>query len=128
MVNYAGILISVIANVLVGMIWYSPKMFGNYCMKSAKLNKKEMEKGMAKGFAFMIVSMIVMAYVLDMFINTADTALAGAQVGFFAWLGFIATVFLGPVFWEGKPLKLRMVYAGNYLISLLITGAILAAW
>ena len=130
MVNYLGTLIAAMVNIVVGMIWYHPKVFGDYTCKIAKLSKKDLKKGMTKGSILMIVSILVMVYVLDMFVKIAgaNTALAGAQIGFLLWLGFIATVLIGPIFWGGKSVKLGVIYAGNYLISMILTGAILAAW
>lgn len=50
------------------------------------------------------------------------------QAGFWAWLGFVATIMLGMTLWEGKPFRLYLLNAGYQLLNLLVMGAILAAW
>ena len=128
--NYVAIIVAAIANMMVGYIWYSPMVFGKTWMKM--MGKKDMEKKdsmplmMGAGY----VSSVVMAYVLAIFIhlNGANTPLAGAMTAFWAWLGFVATVTLGGVLWEGKPVQLYVLNAAHHLVGMLAMGAVLAAW
>ena len=128
--NYVAIIVAAIANMVVGYIWYSPMVFGKTWMKM--MGKKDMEKKdsmplmMGAGY----VSSVVMAYVLAIFIhlNGATTTLTGAMTAFWAWLGFIATVTLGGVLWEGKSVQLYILNAAHHLVGMLAMGAILAAW
>ena len=54
--------------------------------------------------------------------------IGGIEVGFSIWIGFIATVTLGPVIYERKSLKLWLMNNAYWLVSLLIMGAIFAVW
>ncbi len=58
--------------------------------------------------------------------SQATTAMEGMMVGFWAWLGFVATIMLGKVIWEMTPVKLYGINVAYYLVSLLLMGAILA--
>ena len=71
-----------------------------------------------------------MAYVLAHFIDyvEATTVVAGMTAGFWLWMGFIATVKLGGVLWEGKPWTLYGLDVAYYLVSLLVMSSILAVW
>ena len=71
-----------------------------------------------------------MVYVLARFLEMLGTTGAGegAVIGLWVWLGFIATVSLGSVLWEGKPLKLYYINVAYYALDLAIIGAILASW
>ena len=71
-----------------------------------------------------------MAYVLRYFIGyaQASTAIDGAIVGIWLWLGFVATTMIGMVLWEGKPFRLYLINAGHVLAGLIVMGAILAVW
>ena len=133
-VNYVAVLVAAIASFVIGALWYSPMLFGKMWMKLSgvadKNMKKAKEKGMNKNFAFQFLGSLIMAYVLAHFIQytQSSTIAEGMQAGFWIWLGFIATVMLGMVLWEGKPWKLYFVKAGHELVALAVMGAILAVW
>ena len=87
----------------------------------------KMKASAKRGYALGLVSALVMAWVLSRFV-VAGTFMSGATVGFWIWLGFIATVTLGGVLWEGKPWNLYLLNAAYWLVALLLTGGILAMW
>lgn len=132
-VNYIAIVISAVAMMVLGFLWYGP-LFGKFWMKEMGLTKSDMEKakkkGMTKSYVLMAASAIVMSYVFAHVLlafgsNSAPAALQGA---FWTWLGFVATVMLGKVLWEGKSWKLYILDAGYYLVGLGIVGQILTFW
>jgi hypothetical protein len=73
---------------------------------------------------------LVMAFVLVHAVHYAGAVgiTQGAVVGFFIWLGFVATVTLGITLYEKKPFALFVITNGWQLISLMVMGAILAVW
>lgn len=134
-VNILAVVVAAVASMAVGFVWYSPMVFGKMWMgmmgKSAKDTagmKKNSNMPMIMGVGYL--STLIMAYVLAVFIHIAgaNTPTAGARVAFWAWLGFVATVTLGSVLWEKKPVQLYMLNAAHYLVALLVMGAVLAAW
>lgn len=90
----------------------------------------KMTESMWQKYLLQAVGSLLMAYVLAYFVNYtgATTALAGAMAGFWVWLGFIATVQLGTVLWEGKSWSLYLLNVAYYLVSLVVMGIILAVW
>ena len=132
-INYLAVLVSAVAGFVIGMLWYSV-LFGKAWMKLSGMDKKKIEKerkkGMAKSYAAGFAVLVVMAFVLAHFVDMAEaaTVLEGAQAGFWAWLGFVATIMLNKVLWEGKPFKLYLLDAAHYLVVLLAMGSILAVW
>ncbi len=44
------------------------------------------------------------------------------------WIGFPVVLLSGSVLWEDVPARLAAIHAGDWLIKLLLIGAILAAW
>ena len=102
-------------------------------MRVTGLSKKDMEKGKADMPQKMIVGLIaqlIMVYVLTLLIADTGTvgAKAGAKLAALVWLGFVATILLGNVLWEGKPSKLWILNSAQWLVALAVMGAILAAW
>lgn len=134
-VNYIAVLVTAVIGFVIGMLWYSPLLFANAWMKLSGIKKEVMEKAKKKILPTRIasfISLLVMTYVLAYFVNIAgaSTVLEGAQTGFLLWLGFIASVTLGKVFflWEGKSVKLYVLNAAHYFVVMITMGAILAVW
>jgi len=133
MINYVAVLVSAIVGFVIGGLWYSPLLFGKTWMKLMNITQKEMKANKdkaKKGYIFMFVALLVMAYTLALFVNYAGatTLTAGLLVGFWAWLGFVATVLLGGFLWENKPFSLYLINVSHYLVVLVVMGAILAVW
>ncbi|MBI2463547.1 DUF1761 domain-containing protein [Candidatus Peregrinibacteria bacterium] len=134
----APILVSGIAAMILGGLWYSPLLFGKSWMKMLGMTEKDMGKmknEAVKGYIIGFVAALVMAHVLAfvslVFVNSGGVysrMLEEMEIGFLLWLGFIAPVILGGWLWEGKPFKLFLINAGYYLISMLIMSSIFAAW
>lgn len=133
-VNWVAVLVAVAANMALGFSWYSIPMFGKEWIalmgwdvkKVKKPTSDEMTKNMIGG----VVSAGLMAFVMSRFADSvgANTWLFGMQLGFWVWLGFIATVAVGGVLWERRPWKLYFINAGYWLASMLMMGAIIGGW
>ena len=129
--NYAAIIVSVIASMILGMIWYSPAMFGNMWMKLSGLKKEDIKKEEAnKGMFASAVAALVMVAVLSQFVilTRANTFDEGAKVAFWLWLGFVATVGVSEYIYTKRPAKLFVINMGYHLASMLLMGGILASW
>jgi hypothetical protein len=136
-INYLAVIISAIASMIIGALWYGP-IFGKQWIALQGWSPQEMEankaKGMTKSYILMFVGSLVMAYVLShSLVFAADYlgvygASAGLMAGFWSWLGFIAPVTLSVVLWDGKPWKLWFLNNGYQLFNLLAMGMILALW
>lgn len=133
-INVLAVIVAAIVSMVIGSIWYSPLLFGNIWMKLSDIkfskDKKEQQAMMLRSYGLGVVSSLVLAYVLARFIQLfeADTAAAGAEIAFWAWLGFIVTTQFGAVLWEGRSYKVFLIGAGNMLVTLVSMGVILAVW
>ena len=88
------------------------------------------KKGMAWRYGTVFASSLVMAYVLAHFAgvwNAADV-MGAFNLAFWTWLGFIATVGIGSILWEGKSVQLYAINMGFYLASLFLMALILVFW
>jgi hypothetical protein len=129
-VNWLAVLVAGVINMAVGSVWYSPLMFLKPWM--ATLHKKpEMKEGnMGMMYIQMFVSALIMGYVMAMLtkllhIMTIDM---GIMLGFWVWLGFIATAGYNYVLFEQKPIKGYLINVGYYLVVLLLVGALMGIW
>ena len=131
-INYLAVLVAGIVNMGIGFLWHGP-LFGKQWMALMRLKKDSMKsmkitpvQAMVGGF----IAALVMSYVQAEIIGFSQsvTFAEGMLSGFFVWLGFIATVLIGRVLWEGKPFKLLAITSGYWLVTLVINGGILAVW
>ncbi len=126
-INYLAVLLAAVAYMVIGMIWYGP-LFGKQWKALMGLNDESMKKmkmtalqAMAGGF----VTALIMAYVLsfdafvwsDFFGSSVGQPVFALQLGFWIWLGYVATTQVGSVLWEGRPWKLFCINASNTLVS-----------
>lgn len=125
------ILLAAVANMVLGMLWYSPAMFGKQWMRLVGM-KKQQAKHQDIGFVYSLTfgAALLMAFVLAVFIEniTGATAYTGAIVGFWAALGFVATTSLPEFLFHphSKPKELYFINTGYHFVSLIIMGVILA--
>ena len=131
-INYLAVFAAAIVNMILGYAWYGP-ILGRQWMKLTRRTKESMEKDkkdLPIVMGSMFVGALVMAYVLAMFIGLTNSigVYAGAMIGFWAWLGFVATTMFQDVLYEKKNKNLAAINLGYNLAALVINGAILASW
>lgn len=134
-INYIAIVVTAVINMALGFAWYGP-LFGKQWLKLTGQSKESVEKvsksgAMPKIYAIAVVGALVMSYVLAHFVQLGGmerTLGNGVMVGFWLWLGFIATTTLSSVLWEQKSWNLYALNNGYYLVLLLVNGAILSVW
>ena len=124
-VNYLAVLIASVIYSFIGALWYSPLMFGKIWMKSMGLTRTDIEREKNKGsiwkfYLANFLSNIVLVYILAVFlgVSNATSILGGMFLALLVWLGFIATVSVSRILWEGKSLKLYIINAAYHLLSL----------
>lgn len=129
-VTFLPILVAGIANVILGMIWFHPKVFGTSWMMSAGITPEKAEAGKKRmpimAFIAFLAAMVV-AYVMNHFGIAWGVFdwIGGVELGFWCWAGFTAPTMLGMVLWEGKPIKYYAIVAGHWLVSFILMAVIL---
>lgn len=129
-----AVIVAAVVSFLVGWGWYSQALFGKIWMRESGISKNAMDKSKKKSMMTSMISgliaQIVMAWVLAMFISATGGfgAVEGVLSAFWIWLGFVATISLGSVLWEGKSVTLFLVNSLHWLVALAIQGAIIGAW
>lgn len=128
--NYLAIVVAAIINMVLGFLWYGP-LFGRQWMALSGIKMENIDRSaMPRIYGVSFVAALVTAFVLSRIVDWAGakTFGAGAAVGFWVWLGFVATVTIASVLYENRPTGLYALNNGYQLVSLLIMGGILAMW
>lgn len=129
-INYLAVLVSALASIVLGFIWYSPQVYGKRWMKLTGLTQEELRKeSMMRIYIFSFVAVFVMAWMLARFIHYAQafSLINGIKTGVWAWIGFVAPTTLINYLLAKKPFKLYLVDAGYYLAALMVMGAIIVS-
>jgi hypothetical protein len=129
-INLLALLAATLARMVLGAIWYAPPVFGRAWMALAGRTPEDMRAQMPKALAVDLITSLVMAFVLVLAVRYtgASDIGQGAAVGLFAWLGFIGTTTAGVAVYERRPIRLLLITNGWQVISLVVMGAIVAAW
>ncbi len=157
-VNYLAILAATFSTLVVGFIWYNPKVFGTIWMRESGMTE-EKAKGanMFKVFGLTILFSLFIAFIMQTLVIHqfgalgmigADPSVAkpsyeafmndygdayrtfkhGALHGFMAGL-FLALPVLGVnSLYERKSWKYILINGGYWIVSFTIMGAILCGW
>ena len=131
-VNYWAVALATISTMIVGSIWYTPNVFGNYWMRVAKV---DMEDRSAVGpiLTTLIVSFIS-AWVLAIATQVAWLAFGGSYLllalltGVLLWAGFTAARFITHDAFEGRPAGLTIVNIGHELVTVVVMALIIGVW
>ncbi len=133
-VNALAVLVAAVIQFAIGSLWYSNILFGKAWMRYLGIDKKKLnsaqKKSMTGSYILVFVGALVLNFVLAYIVKymTASTFEQGMVAGLMVWIGFILTSMLGMTLWEGKSYKLYLINVFYYLVSLLITGGLLASW
>ena len=133
-VNWLAVIVSVVASIVIGSIWYHPSVFFKPWLATMGRKWEDRPQGPQPGmiglYVFTIIAAFVEATALALVLKTmgSTTALAGAAAGFMIWLGFVAPTNLVNKLFSGQGWTGWLIEAGNHLVYLLVAGLILGAW
>lgn len=125
-IPYVGIVIAIIINQLIGALWYSPRIFGTRWAIAHHFDMSKMKALPSHYLGAILVGVVLVltiaAIQMMLGISSLETALI---LGFLMWLGFVATSHFSGVIWAKKPLLVFMIDTGYFLVTTLITSAII---
>lgn len=130
-VNLVAVLVAAVAAFAIGGLWYSPVLFANSFKLHIGKTEAELKAGSHPAmYAGLLLGWLVASLILANLTQAlaADSAVEGAQVGFFVWCGFALTSALGPLFFEQRSKHLFLINQGYNLAAMLAMGAVHGVW
>ena len=130
--SYLGIVVAALAAFVFGFLVHGP-LFGKQWMALMKITPEQMEKGrkdMEKKMPLYMLAafgqqLVVAAVTSHLAYNLYVVDVLGAvMLGFLLWLGYVATVLLNGVLWEGRTKELYAFNVAYQLASLVIVAVI----
>lgn len=127
--NWLAVGAAVVANMVVGALWYSPILFGNMWLEATGRKADEIE-GANTAMATAILPAILFSLGLALVTSWtgAATFAAGASIAIFAWACFVVPTLWLEVIFNQKPYKVFYINIGYFLVSFALMGAILGGW
>ena len=140
-INWLSLIVASISTLVLGFIWYNPKVFGTIWMNETGMTE---EKAKSSNMGLVFGLSVVMAFLVAMFLygnvmtggpdgmrhgteaflTFKHGALHGSFLGLFVALPVIVTNAL----YEQRSFKYMMVVAGYWVVCFAIMGGIINAW
>ena len=133
-INYWAVLLATLASMVIGSIWYTPKVFGN---RWAKLAKVELPTTNVGAWLPLLLS-VVLSFLLAWVLAGAVTIAWAFYGGGFLWAAIVTAVTLWAGFtagriivhdsFEGRPTNLTVLNIAHELVTVLAMAIIIGVW
>ena len=130
-INIWAVLVATLSTMVVGSIWYTPKVFGNYWMRVAKVSPSGEAKDAVKPILITLAVSFVSALVLAGSVAIAQEFYGGSFLGnslitaVILWAGFTAARFITHDAFEGRPAGLTALNCAHELVTYLVMGLVI---
>lgn len=134
-----AVVVGAVVHMAVGFVWYSPAFFGKQWTKLMGWNVdtpdglaewEKRQKDMSQTWMLSVLGALILSYALAYFMDmfAVKTVSSALQIGFIAWLGFIATTSFINALFTGKSKMLWAIDNCYPLISMFIMSVIFVLW
>jgi hypothetical protein len=133
-INYLAVIAATLSSMIVGSVWYTPKVFGNYWMKAANITPSGNSKDAIRPILVTLVVSFVTAWVLA---GAAYISWAFYDSGFFLnsvvtaiilWAGLTAARFITHDAFDGRPKGLTVLNVAHEFVTIVIMAVIIGVW
>ena len=133
-INYLAVILATLSSMIVGSIWYTPKVFGNYWMRAANVTPSGKASDAVRPIVITVIVSFVTAWVLagaafiswdfyggSFLVNSLLTAII-------LWAGFTAARFITHDAFDGRPSGLTVLNIAHEFVTLVIMALIIGVW
>jgi hypothetical protein len=138
--NWAAFAVAVVAQMVIGFIWFHPKVMGTMWSKASGISLEDMKPknpGMVYGLTILYTVLFTMFIMTNVTGPGQDVAPDGHSYHTFQHgvvhalilTGFVILPVLGtPALYEGKTKGWMIVQVGYWLVRLIVAAGILSMW
>ncbi|MGL3149089.1 DUF1761 domain-containing protein [Microbacterium sp. A82] len=133
-INYWAVLLAMLSSMIVGSIWYTPKVFGT---RWARLANVDIE-GSAKSALWPIITTVLVSFMTAWVLAGASAIAwhfyegsffsAAVVTAILLWAGFTAARFITHDAFEGRPTQLTTLNIAHELVTVVIMAVIIGVW
>lgn len=131
-INPWAVALATLSTMIVGSIWYTPRVFGTLWMRLIDLTPERMRSRSAVGpIVVTLVVSLVTALVLAGCVDIAHAFYGGSWfansivTGLFLFAGFTAARMITHDAFEGRPVRLTVLNATHELVTVLVMSVII---
>ncbi|WES63729.1 DUF1761 domain-containing protein [Microbacter sp. GSS18] len=133
-INYWAVILATLSTMIVGTIWYTPKVFGT---KWAQLAGVDMNRPGASAVLPIVVTVFVSFVSAWVLAGAATIAWhfyegsylwASVLTGIILWAGFTAARFITHDAFEGRPTNLTVINIAHELVTVIVMAVIIGVW
>lgn len=133
-INYLAVIAATISSMIVGSVWYTPKVFGNYWMKAANVTPSGNSKDAIRPILITLVVSFITAWVLAgaIYISwsfyDSGWLLNALVTGVILWAGLTAARFITHDAFDGRPTGLTVLNVSHEFVTIIIMALIIGVW
>lgn len=133
-INYWAVVLATLSTMIVGSIWYTPKVFGNAWMRLAKVDPNRPGASAVLPIIVTVLVSFVTAWVLAGATTIAWHFYGGSYLvsalltGIILWAGFTAARFITHDAFEGRPTNLTVMNIAHELVTVVVMAVIIGVW
>lgn len=133
-INYLAVVLATLSSMVVGSVWYTPKVFGKLWMREAGITPSGNAKDAVRPIVVTLIVSFVTAWVLAgaswiSFEFYGGSFLVNALVtGAILWAGFTAARFITHDQFDGRSAKLTVLNCAHELVTILVMALIVGVW
>ncbi|MEH6780745.1 MAG: DUF1761 domain-containing protein [Rhodoglobus sp.] len=133
-INYIAVIVATLSSMIVGTVWYSPRVFGNYWMKAAGITPTGNAADAIRPIVVTVIVSFITAWVLagaafiafdfyggSFFVNSLLTSIV-------LWGGFTAARFITHDQFDGRPNGLTVLNVSHEFVTIVIMALIIGVW
>lgn len=130
-VNFLAVLVSAIAYMALGALWYSPALFGKAWLRGIGKTKEQVNASASPlNYVWALIMSFVAAYGIARIMNWAGrgTISDGIVISLLVGVCFVLTTMSINDTFENRPRGLTFINVFYHLVGFIIMGIIIGAW
>lgn len=133
-INYLAVVLATLSSMVIGSIWYTPKVFGNYWMKQAGVTPSGNAKDAVRPIIVTVIVSFITAWVLAGAVWISFQFYGGSFLvnalltAAILWAGFTAARFITHDQFDRRTTGLTVLNIAHELVTLLVMALIIGVW
>jgi hypothetical protein len=129
-VNALAVLVSALASMVVGFVWYSRPLFEGAWLAGIGKTREQVAAAPPTRFVIAFIAAVLEAYLLAALLNITGgpRPSTGVLMAVVLWVSLVASTTAASYAFAGRGLRVWLIESGNHLATLLVMGLILGLW
>ncbi|MCU1579061.1 MAG: hypothetical protein JWP19_1265 [Rhodoglobus sp.] len=133
-INYIAVILATVSSMVIGSIWYTPRVFGKYWMKAAGVTPSGNARDAVRPILITVVVSFITAWVLAGAVAISFAFYGGSFLvnalltGLILWAGFTAARFITHDAFDGRPTGLTVLNVAHEFVTIMVMALIIGVW